>query len=138
MWIGHQHDIEAHRQTRQVGALLQQRSGGARDALLLGTRDTGGGATVGVARAGAHFGNNQHPDITCDDIELAEPAPIVAQQDLAARPAEEIGGQILGAPPAQLPRRRRSRACSFRTGQDGFTAQPRAAAAARRRAAAPS
>ena len=95
--IRHHDDIESHRRPRKVRTLLQERCGGAGDALLFAPVDARRRAAEGRARAGAHLGNHQQVRAPRDDVELAEPAQVVAFQDFEALGAQEF------APPA--PRR---------------------------------
>jgi len=47
-------------------------------------------------------GDDQHATAARDDVELTQPSPIVAQQDLAARSAQKLRRQLLRALPALL------------------------------------
>jgi len=77
--------------------LLQELVGGACNAPLFAPVDARRRAAEGRARAGAHLGNHQQVRAPRDDVELAEPAQVVAFQDFEALGAQEF------APPA--PRR---------------------------------
>src|SRR5438094_327099 len=100
--VPHHDDVEAHRQLRQLRTLLQERSRGACDALLFAPVDARRRAAVGAARTGAHLGDHQHAGAARDEVELAEPAQVVALQDLEAARAQEFGSQLLGASSALL------------------------------------
>src|SRR5215831_7473239 len=70
--IAHHQHVEARRQRSEIGALLQQLIRRARDALLLAAVDAGRRPAVGVARAHAYLGDNQHAICARDDVELTE------------------------------------------------------------------
>src|ERR1700751_4851226 len=76
--IAHDEDIEAHGQPGELAALLQQLTRGPRDAPLLAPRAPRLGPAVGVAAARAHLGNHQHIAGECHDVELTEPAAVIA------------------------------------------------------------
>src|SRR5437764_10451279 len=100
--IPHHDDVESHRQLRQLRTLLQELARGAGDAPLFAPVDARRRAAIRGARAGAHLGDHQHARAARDEIELAEPAQVVALQDLEAARAQEFGGQLLGAASALL------------------------------------
>src|SRR5262249_1526100 len=104
--IAHHENIEAHWQRSEIGALLQQLARRARDALLLAPVDAGGGTAVGVARARAHLGNDQHASSTRREVDAPEAAPVSARQNPTARGAQKFRRQLFRASPALLLRSR--------------------------------
>src|SRR2546429_5242501 len=82
--IPHYDDVESHRQLRQLRTLLQELARRAGDAPLFAPVDARRRAAIRGARAGAHLGDYQHARAARDEIELAEPAQVVALQDLKA------------------------------------------------------
>ena len=89
-------------QGTRVRTLLQKLVGGACDALLFAPVDARRRAAIGGARAGARRGDHQQARAPRDEVELAEPAQVVAPQDLEALRAQEFGGQLFGASSALL------------------------------------
>ena len=102
--IAHHDDVEPHRQLREIRTLLQELARGAGDAPLFAPVDARRRAAERGARAGAHLGDDQQLRAPRDEIELAEPAQVVAAQDLETVRAQEFGGQLLGASSALLSR----------------------------------
>lgn len=68
----------------------------AGDAALLGVGDAAERAAVIAVRAQPHFHDDQYAALARDDVELAQPAAVIAQQDDEALVVQELRGALLG------------------------------------------
>ena len=93
--IANDQHVESHAAAGVLTVLLQEQRGGHRDTPLLRISDARGRPAVRIAGAGAHLGDDEQVSVARDDVELTDPAQIIARHDGETLRLEECRGGIL-------------------------------------------